>query len=82
MMAMRVNIGALKNDLSQYLHKVRDGEEITITDRNEPIAKIISLERPLVKADFKMWFKDHPPIKATKKQPSSVELLRQVRDEE
>ena len=79
---MKVNIGVLKNELSQFLHKVRDGEEITITDRNEPIAKIIPLERPVVVVDMKRWLKDHPPIKTAKKQESSANLLRQIRDEE
>jgi prevent-host-death family protein len=79
---MKVNIGVLKNELSQYLHRVREGEEITITDRNEPIAKIIPLERTLVRVDMKKWLKDHPPVKTSKKQPSSAELLRQIRDEE
>lgn len=81
-MAMKVNIGVLKNDLSQYLHKVRDGEEITVTDRNEPIAKIIPLERPVIRMDLKAWLKEHPPIKTAKKQTSSAELLRRIRDEE
>lgn len=79
---MKVNIGVLKNELSQYLHKVRAGEEITITDRNEPVAKIIPLERPTVQADMREWLKSHPPVKPAKKQISSVELLRQIRDEE
>ncbi len=79
---MKVNIGALKNGLSQYLHTVRDGEEITITDRNEPIAKIIPLERQVVQVSLKSWLKKNPPIKPIKKQFSSTELLRQIRDEE
>lgn len=79
---MKVNIGVLKNELSQYLHKVREGEEITVTDRNEPIAKIIPLTQSIVKCDLKDWLKKNPPVKTTKKQGSSAELLRQIRDEE
>lgn len=38
-----VNIADLKNQLSNYLNKVRAGEEIVIKDRNLPIAKIVPL---------------------------------------
>ena len=79
---MKVNIGVLKNDLSKYLHQVRDGQEITITDRNEPFAKIVPFGRPLVKMNLSEWIKNHPPLHTSKKQPTSVEMLRELRDEE
>ena len=79
---MKVNIGLLKNDLSKYLHKVRSGEEVTITDRNEPVAKIIPLEKPLIRASMKAWLKIHPPLKTVKKQPPSSKLVRALRDED
>lgn len=78
---MKVNIGLLKNDFSKYLHKVREGEEITITDRNEPIAKITPLERPVVHADLTSWVKDNLPIKTVKKQPPSINILREIRED-
>jgi len=78
---MKVNIGLLKNDLSKYLHKVREGEEITITDRNEPIAKITPLERPVIRADLSAWVKENLPVKTAKKQLPSIALLRELRDE-
>lgn len=36
-----VNIGELKNNLSQYLRQVRKGNEIAIKDRNRIIARIV-----------------------------------------
>lgn len=36
-----VNIADLKNNLNTYLDQVRQGEEILIKDRREPIAKIV-----------------------------------------
>jgi prevent-host-death family protein len=36
-----VNIGALRNNLSAYLHEVRNGEEIVVRDRDEPVARIV-----------------------------------------
>lgn len=38
-----VNIAELKNRLSAYLDRVRQGEEIVIRDRKRPIAKIVPL---------------------------------------
>lgn len=35
-----VNVAELKNRLSSYLQLVRDGEEIIVKDRNEPVARI------------------------------------------
>ena len=37
---MNVGIRELKAHLSQYLSKVREGEQIIVTDRGEPIARI------------------------------------------
>jgi prevent-host-death family protein len=78
---MKVNIGLLKNDFSKYLHKVREGEEITVTDRNEPIAKITPLERPVIRADLSAWVKENLPVKIGKKQPPSLDALKDLRDE-
>ena len=36
-----VKIAELKNHLSEHLRSVEAGEEIVVTDRNRPIAKII-----------------------------------------
>jgi prevent-host-death family protein len=38
------NIAELKNHLSNYLADVKRGEEILISDRNKPIAKIVPLQ--------------------------------------
>jgi len=79
---MKVNIGILKNELSKYLQKVRQGLEITVTDRNEPVAKLSPLQRPVVRVDVSDWLKKHPPIKTVRSQPSSTELLRKLRETE
>ena len=36
-----VRIGDLKNHLSAHLRDVRNGEEILVRDRNEPVARIV-----------------------------------------
>jgi prevent-host-death family protein len=40
-----VGIAELRNGLSGYLRKVRQGEEILVRDRNTPIAKIVPLSK-------------------------------------
>ena len=35
-----VGIRELRNHLSRYLERVKDGEEVTVTDRGRPIAKL------------------------------------------
>ncbi len=82
MIDMKVNIGVLKNGLSQYLNQVQKGQEITVTDRNQPIAKIIQLERPVMSVDFRDWLRKTPPLKPIRKQPSSGKFVRLVRDKE
>ena len=37
---MEVGIRELRADLSRYLKRVREGEEIVVTDRGTPIARI------------------------------------------
>jgi len=36
----------LKSSLSRYLRRVREGESIVVTDRGEPIARIIPVGIP------------------------------------
>ena len=48
MAARAVSIADLKNNLSAHLARVREGEEILVTDRRTPIAKIV----PLTEADL------------------------------
>lgn len=38
-----VNIADLKNNLSAWLERVRNGEELIVKDRNTPIARVLPL---------------------------------------
>lgn len=38
-----VNIAELKSNLSAFLEKVRNGEELIVKDRNRPIARLMPL---------------------------------------
>lgn len=43
----RVTVGVrdLKNQLSRYLDRVQHGEEVIVTDRGRPVARLIALDR-------------------------------------
>lgn len=45
---MEAGIRELRNHLSQYLDRVRSGEEILVTDRGEAVARLVPLDRPRV----------------------------------
>ena len=34
----------LKNNLSRYLERVRDGEEVVVTDRGRPVARLCAID--------------------------------------
>lgn len=38
---MEVGIRELRNHLSRYLDRVRDGEEVVVTDRGRAIARVV-----------------------------------------
>jgi prevent-host-death family protein len=45
----RVEVGVreLKNNLSRYLDRARAGEEVVVTDRGTPIARLTALDQPV-----------------------------------
>ncbi len=42
----QVGVRQLKNELSRYLRRVREGTSIVVTDRGEPIARIVPVAVP------------------------------------
>ena len=51
---MQAAVSQLKASVSEYLSRVKAGEEILITDRGKPIAKIIPLPRSGAMMDKRM----------------------------
>lgn len=39
-----MGVRELRNNLSRYLDRVRDGEQLVVTDRGQPIARILPAE--------------------------------------
>jgi prevent-host-death family protein len=50
----RASVSELKASASEYLLRVKAGEEVLITDRGKPVAKIIPLRRSELAADARM----------------------------
>ena len=47
MSEVRVGIRELKGHLSEYLRRVRAGETVIITDRGQPVGRIVPVAQPL-----------------------------------
>jgi prevent-host-death family protein len=43
---VEVGVRELKNNLSRYLDRVRGGEDVVVTDRGVPIARLSPLDHP------------------------------------
>ena len=72
-----VNLADAKAHLSELVSKAETGEETIITRRGKPVAKLVPVAAPKKALRSLSGFRATLP-KATK---SSVELIRQLRDE-
>jgi prevent-host-death family protein len=43
---MEAGVRELRDNLSRYLAKVRDGAEVTVTDHGQAVARLVPLDRP------------------------------------
>jgi len=43
---IRASVSYTKNNLSALLNQVKEGETIVVTDRDRPVARIVSIEKP------------------------------------
>jgi prevent-host-death family protein len=41
---MEVGVRELRNHLSRYLNRVRDGDEVVVTDRGRAIARVVPVD--------------------------------------
>ena len=83
----KVGVADLKARLSEYLRTVKRGEEITVYDRNEPIARIVPFTSPgaLIVRQPTRGYKSFRDIKLplpVKLDVDPVELLLQDRNKE
>ena len=43
---MEISVREMKNNLSKYIKRAQAGEEVVITDRGRPVARLVSVTRP------------------------------------
>lgn len=72
-----VTLAEAKAHLSQLLDQVEAGEEVVITRRGQPVARISPIERPKQPVSSLAAFRQHMP----RWRKSSAELIRELREE-
>lgn len=74
-----MSVAEAKAHLSELLDRVEQGEEIVITRRGKPVAKVSGVRRKLEPIDLDEIdrFRESMPFQET----PSVDLIRQMRDE-
>jgi prevent-host-death family protein len=77
---LTVNLAHAKAHLSEQIDKIENGEEVVITRRGRPAARLGPIEPPKQPIDFKAleeFRKTQPPWPK-----SSAELIREMRDDD
>ena len=72
-----VTLADAKTHLSHLLDQVEAGDEVVITRRGQPIARITSIEKPKMPIRSLAEFRKNMP----RWRKNSSELLRELRDE-
>lgn len=72
-----VTLAEAKSHLSHLLDQVEAGEEVVITRRGQPVARISPVEKPKRPIKSLAEFRNRMP----RWRKSSAELLREMRDE-
>ncbi len=73
-----VNVSETRENLADLLTAVEAGEEIVITRRDRPIAKLVALDKPMRPfLDRSQLRSEIPPMKTV-----AAEIIRELRDEE
>ena len=69
--ATSVGVRDLKNNLSRYLDRVRSGEEIVVTDRGRPVARLSSIDASTDRlADLVVAGAVRPPTSTDRRRPT------------
>lgn len=85
----KVKIAKLKSQLSRYLRLVQKGEEVVVTDRDTPIARVVPIAKPIITSKEKLVIipakkplKDWAKLKVppASKGTNSLKYLREDRD--
>ena len=86
-----VGLRELGQNASQVLKQVQDGENVVVTDRRRPIAKIVALQTSpleqmkdagLVRPALRSWREVPAVPESSEKAPAPTDILRQMRESE
>ncbi|MBU2785569.1 MAG: type II toxin-antitoxin system Phd/YefM family antitoxin [Acidithiobacillus ferriphilus] len=72
-----IALAEAKAHLSQVLDRVEAGEELVITRRGKPVARVVPVRQPVVPLPSLAAFRAQFP----KMRRSSTEMIRAIRDE-
>jgi prevent-host-death family protein len=72
-----IALAEAKAHLSQVLDRVEAGEELVITRRGKPVARVVPVQQPVVPLPSLAAFRAQFP----KMRRSSTEMIRAIRDE-
>ncbi len=72
-----INLAEAKAKLSHILDQVEAGEEVVITRRGQPVARIVGVKKGLKPLESRVAFRTRLP----QGRKSSAELIREMRDE-
>jgi prevent-host-death family protein len=76
-----VGVRELKNSLSSYLSRVKDGEELVVTERGRPVARVIPIDRSADRlAELRAAGLVRPPVKRLDKLPPPIDVGATVSD--
>ncbi len=75
----KVSVSKLKNQLSAYLKKVRDGQTVLVTDRNKPIASLQPVAPLAGHAERIARLVELGIVSPPKAPPLSIEEIRRIR---
>lgn len=76
-----VGIRELKNDLSRYIDRVRAGEEVIVTDRGRPVARLSPLDQSNDRlSDLVAAGIVRPPTNAKRHHPPRIKAKGPVSD--
>jgi prevent-host-death family protein len=69
-----VKIAELKDQLSRHLRAVEAGAEITVTDRNRPIARIVPVPPPVPSVTIIPARTDFTAVRDRPRQPATLDV--------
>jgi prevent-host-death family protein len=74
---MQVNVLEAKTRLSSLIKAARDGEEVVIAHRGEPMVRLVPVEgadaRPSTGGALLRWLSDHPLPAHMRRTPEEIE---------